>query len=359
MVDDPLTDSIISWSPSNDNFIIWDMTAFQRDLLPKYFKHSNFSSFMRQLNTYGFRKSDPDRWEFGNNGFVKGQKHLLRDINRRKHPQGLSQKESQQNKTYVVPCVEVGMFGLHQEVEILKRDKNVLMQELVKCRQHQRSTECELHCLRQRIKGMEKSQQQMLSLLVMAMQSPGFLAQLVQQKEKNWRMADTRKKRRLPALGKTKEDGEPEASEGQIVRYQPLTNETPKPLLLPISDTAESEQSDPSPSGFDDFFTDIDFMSFGEVLPLPMEADMLSSETEGPYILPDLPEDMMEQLLLVSPRPGDIDEMELNTPLDLENEMGVKSTNCDSRMETMQSVDVLTEQMGLLASEENNTSEKP
>lgn len=52
MVDDQSTDKIISWSESNDSFVIWDMTDFPRDLLPKYFKHKNFSSFMRQLNIY-------------------------------------------------------------------------------------------------------------------------------------------------------------------------------------------------------------------------------------------------------------------------------------------------------------------
>ena len=52
MVDDDSTDSLISWSQTNDSFIIWDSSDFSLRLLPQYFKHSNFSSFIRQLNIY-------------------------------------------------------------------------------------------------------------------------------------------------------------------------------------------------------------------------------------------------------------------------------------------------------------------
>ncbi|GLT59226.1 hypothetical protein SLA2020_320590 [Shorea laevis] len=52
MVDDDSTDSIISWGQNNDSFVVWDRTQFCVQLLPKYFKHSNFSSFVRQLNIY-------------------------------------------------------------------------------------------------------------------------------------------------------------------------------------------------------------------------------------------------------------------------------------------------------------------
>ena len=52
IVDDASTNQIVSWSKGNNSFIVWDPQAFSITLLPRYFKHNNFSSFVRQLNTY-------------------------------------------------------------------------------------------------------------------------------------------------------------------------------------------------------------------------------------------------------------------------------------------------------------------
>ncbi|KAK1277349.1 Heat stress transcription factor B-4 [Acorus gramineus] len=87
LVDDPCTDHIVSWGEDETTFVVWRPPEFARDLLPNYFKHNNFSSFVRQLNTYGFRKIVSDRWEFANDFFRKGEKHLLSEIHRRKTSQ--------------------------------------------------------------------------------------------------------------------------------------------------------------------------------------------------------------------------------------------------------------------------------
>ncbi|GJQ11070.1 hypothetical protein GpartN1_g2861.t1 [Galdieria partita] len=83
LVSDPETEDLCSWTASGRSFVIWNPTAFSRDVLPNYFKHNNLSSFVRQLNQYGFHKMHPDAWEFGHARFIRGREDLVATIERR------------------------------------------------------------------------------------------------------------------------------------------------------------------------------------------------------------------------------------------------------------------------------------
>lgn len=205
----------------------------------------------------GFRKVDPDRWEFANEGFLRGQRHLLKTIVRRKPTHGQSQQPQQPHgqSSSVGACVEVGTFGLEEEVERLKRDKNVLMQELVRLRQQQQTTDNQLQTMVNRLHGMEQRQQQMMSFLAKAVNSPGFLSHFVQQQNENTkRLTEGNKKRRI------------KPDDGQIVKYQPNVIEAAKALLSQI---AKSDVS-PKLEAFD--------CSSDSVIPSDMSSPLTASD---------------------------------------------------------------------------------
>ncbi|KAE9586195.1 hypothetical protein Lal_00000847 [Lupinus albus] len=120
LVDDPNTNHIVSWGENDTTFVVWRPPHFARHVLSNYFKHNNFSSFVRQLNTYGFRKIVPDRWEFANEFFKKGEKHLLCEIHRRKttHPQQITMNHNHHFSSPLGINNVPSFFPFHDRVSI-------------------------------------------------------------------------------------------------------------------------------------------------------------------------------------------------------------------------------------------------
>ncbi|XP_058213652.1 heat shock factor protein HSF30-like [Rhododendron vialii] len=198
MVEDPETDGIISWGFAKKSFVVWDQHEFSSTLLQKYFKHNNFSSFIRQLNTYGFKKIDSDRWEFANQGFQGGKKHLLKHIKRRK--QNL-QNSHQQGP--MRPLSDGPLFCMETELEKLRDDRNKMETEIVELKQQQESADSCLAGIKQRIENTECKQQQIFVFLAKAFANPVFLNQFVQllRHKRNLPDGQVAKKRRLVAPG--------------------------------------------------------------------------------------------------------------------------------------------------------------
>lgn len=296
---------------------------------------------------------------------------------RRKHPQSVDQQKTSQPKETLDEQCEKIEDGLWKEVENLKIDKNALMQELVKLRQHQETADNKLLLLRESIQGMEKNQQQLLSFLVMAMQSPSFLVQLLHPKENNWCLAEADN-----MLEQDTEDFKPVSSDAMIVRYQPPMDEPSQPACAPTSDI--TPESDAFPDGIQDLLINSDFMK------ILMDEKLCSLENHAPFILPELSDDRAwEQLLLASPSLENSEvakqegeehsdsemEMELTgsrtafenfqsfdsliKEMEKSHNLGVESTIFGAHLENSENLELQTVQMDLLASDSNNECGMP
>ncbi|CAH0476416.1 unnamed protein product [Peronospora belbahrii] len=80
---------VIRWSEDGLALQILDPVTVTEQILPKYFNHTNFHSFQRQLNYFGFRKwtkSKTDICTFSHPFFRENQPKLLLLIKRKKAP---------------------------------------------------------------------------------------------------------------------------------------------------------------------------------------------------------------------------------------------------------------------------------
>jgi heat shock transcription factor len=121
----------------------------------------------------GFRKVDPDRWEFSNEYFLRDRPDLLGEIYRRKPSAAeRGQRRSEDHHS----AIEVGAFGgLQQEVDSLKRDNKVLMSEVIRLRQQQQDENERIAMMEERLQLSEQRQQQTIAFIGKALQHPALV----------------------------------------------------------------------------------------------------------------------------------------------------------------------------------------
>lgn len=197
MINDPECDDLISWSDNGQSFIIMDPPKFSQEL-SKYFKHNNLSSFIRQLNMYGFRKvatiensglhPGTDDLHFYHPDFVKDRPERLEAI-KRKLPQKVAESVDLRNVIRGITEIEDKQKNVTKTLTEIKRENEMLW--------------AELHDLRQKHQQQQLYITRLMKLVFEAMEQNGIKTNMLQLKRNSPLMieggegAHTEKKSRL------------------------------------------------------------------------------------------------------------------------------------------------------------------
>ncbi|KAM8967416.1 heat shock factor protein 1 isoform 2-T2 [Pelodytes ibericus] len=175
LVEDPETDPLICWSPEGNSFHVFDQGCFAKDVLPKYFKHNNMASFVRQLNMYGFRKvvhieqgglvkPIKDDTEFQHPYFIRGHENLLENIKRKVN--NLSG-----GKTEEVKVRQDNVSKLLTDMQLMKGKQESMDCRLLAMKHENEALWREVASLRQKHSQQQKVVNKLIQFLISLVQS--------------------------------------------------------------------------------------------------------------------------------------------------------------------------------------------
>ncbi|XP_077022628.1 heat shock factor protein 1 isoform X2 [Tamandua tetradactyla] len=179
LVSDPDTDALICWSPSGTSFHVFDQGQFAKEVLPKYFKHNNMASFVRQLNMYGFRKvvhieqgglvkPEKDDTEFQHPCFLRGQEQLLENIKRKVTSVSTLKSED-------VRMRQDSVSKLLTDVQLMKGKQENMDSKLLAMKHENEALWREVASLRQKHAQQQKVVNKLIQFLISLVQSNRIL----------------------------------------------------------------------------------------------------------------------------------------------------------------------------------------
>lgn len=179
LVSDPDTDALICWSPSGSSFHVLDQGQFAKEVLPKYFKHSNMASFVRQLNMYGFRKvvhieqgglvkPERDDTEFQHPCFLRGQEQLLENIKRKVTSVSTLRSED-------IKIRQDSVTKLLTDVQLMKGKQESMDSKLLAMKHENEALWREVAGLRQKHAQQQKVVNKLIQFLISLVQSNRIL----------------------------------------------------------------------------------------------------------------------------------------------------------------------------------------
>ncbi|XP_022357829.1 heat shock factor protein 1 isoform X5 [Enhydra lutris kenyoni] len=180
LVSDPDTDALICWSPQSGNsFHVFDQGQFAKEVLPKYFKHNNMASFVRQLNMYGFRKvvhieqgglvkPERDDTEFQHPCFLRGQEQLLENIKRKVTSVSTLKNED-------IKIRQDSVTKLLTDVQLMKGKQESMDSKLLAMKHENEALWREVASLRQKHAQQQKVVNKLIQFLISLVQSNRIL----------------------------------------------------------------------------------------------------------------------------------------------------------------------------------------